>query len=122
MPDRHEVTTFVSLVESGEFIEAIRQFYHPTAIVWENQEQSRTGIDALVENEIRVLQAFTTVRGRALHVLVDGDSVAINWRFEFSSDNAHLSLEEIAYQQWSDGKIVQERFYYDPSQLRPASS
>ena len=121
MPDRDVVTTFVSLVESGQFIEAIRQFYHPTAIVWENQEKSRAGMDALVENETLVLRAFSTVHGRALHVMVDGDNVAINWRFEFSNRDTHLTLEEMSYQQWSDGKIAHERFYYDPSQLRPAS-
>jgi hypothetical protein len=26
-------------------------------------------------------------------------------------------LDEIAYQQWQDGKIVRERFYYDPKQI-----
>lgn len=120
MPNRDAVATFVSLVESGQFIEAIRQFYHPAAIVWENHEKSRTGMDALIENEALVLRAFTTVHGRALHVMVDGDNVAINWRFEFSNNDTRLSLDEIAYQQWSDGKITYERFYYDPSQLRPS--
>ncbi|HEV2680561.1 MAG TPA: nuclear transport factor 2 family protein [Rhodanobacter sp.] len=120
MPDRDVVTTFVSLVESGQFIEAIQRFYHPAAIVRENQEKSRMGIDALVENESLVLRTFTTVHGRALHVMVDGDNVAINWHFEFSNRGTRLSLDEIAYQQWSDGKIAHEHFYYDPSQLRPA--
>lgn len=121
MPDRDVVNTFVSLVESGQFIEALQRFYHPAAIVWENQEKSRVGMDALVENEALVLQAFSTVYGRALHVMVDGDSVAINWRFEFSNSDTRLSLDEMAYQQWSEGKIAHERFFYDPSQLRPAS-
>ncbi len=119
MPERHVVDTFVSLVENGRFIEALQRYYHPAAVVWENQQASRSGLDALIENEQRVLNAFTAVEGRALQVMVDGDGVAIQWRFEFSSDAAHVSLDEMAVQQWNDGKIVHERFYYDPAQLQP---
>lgn len=122
MPERHVVDTFVSLVESGRFIEALQRFYHPSAVVWENRQQSRTGLDALIQNEHLVLNAFTAVEGRAAMVLVNGDDVTINWRFEFSNDSAHVSLDEVAVQQWRDGKIMHERFYYDPAQLRPDAS
>lgn len=122
MPERHVVSTFVSLVESGEFIDALRRFYHPAAVVWENQLHSRVGLDALIENERMVLSRFTTVTARADRVLVDGDRVVINWRFEFSSGHIHVTLDEIALQQWADGKIVHERFYYDPAQLRPEAA
>lgn len=120
MPDRHVIHTFVSLVESGEFIDALQRFYHPAAIVWENQQQSRTGLDALIENERVMLSRFTTITAHATHVLVEGDIVVINWHFEFSNGNASIALDEIALQQWAGGKIVHERFYYDPAQLRPA--
>ena len=119
MPERHVVDTFVTLVENGRFVEALQRYYHPSAVVLENQQKSRTGLDALIENEQLVLNTFTVVDGRALQVLVDGDRVAIQWRFDFSNDVARVSLDEMALQQWSDGKIVHERFYYDPAQLRP---
>ncbi|GLQ89587.1 nuclear transport factor 2 family protein [Dyella flagellata] len=119
MPDRFVVSAFVALVESGKYIEALQRFYHLDAVVWENQQQSRTGLDALIENEQRVLNTFTTVTGRAVTVLVDGDQVCINWRFDFFRDTLHLTLDELAVQQWIDGRIVRERFYYDPAQLRP---
>lgn len=122
MPERHVVSTFVSLVESGQFIDALQRFYHPAAIVWENQQLSRTGLDALIENERMVLSRFATVTAHAAQVIVDGDRVAIHWRFEFSSDHARVTLDEVALQQWVDGKIVQERFYYDPAQLRPQAA
>jgi hypothetical protein len=122
MPDRHVVSTFVSLVEGGQFIEALYRFYHPAAVVWENQQLSRTGLDALIDNERLVLSRFTTVMARAAQVMVDGDRVAINWCFVFSGVSAQVTLDEVAVQQWSDGKIVHERFYYDPAQLRSAST
>ncbi|MDR3447419.1 nuclear transport factor 2 family protein [Dyella sp.] len=122
MPERHVVDTFVTLVESGRFIEALQRYYHPSAVVWENQQKSRIGLDALIENEQLVLNTFTTVKGHAVQVMVDDDHVVIQWHFEFANDAARLSLDEIAVQQWADGKIVHERFYYDPAQLRPESA
>jgi hypothetical protein len=119
MPERHVVDTFVSLVESGRFIEALQRYYHASAVVWENQQRAREGLDALIANEQRVLNAFTAVSGRAMRVVVDGDDVAIQWRFEFSNEAAQVSLEETALQHWSGGKIMHERFFYDPAQLRP---
>ena len=77
MPERHVVDTFVSLVENGRFIEALQRYYHPAAVVWENRQTSRSGLDVLIENEQRVLNAFTAVEGRALQVMVDGDRYAV---------------------------------------------
>jgi len=121
MPERHVVDTFVSLVESGRFIEALQRFYHPAAVVWENRQTSRTGLDALIGNEQLVLGRFTEVTAHAAQVWVDGEHVAINWRFVFSNDAMQVSLDEMAVQQWAEGKIVHERFYYDPAQLQPAA-
>lgn len=122
MPERHVVDTFVTLVESGRFIEALQRYYHPSAVVWENQQKSRIGLEALIENEQLVLNTFTTVSARAELVVIEGDHVIIQWHFEFANDAAHVLLDEIAVQQWADGKIIHERFYYDPAQLRPESA
>jgi hypothetical protein len=78
MPNPLVVNTFVALVENGRFIEALHRFYHPAAIVWENQQTSRIGLDALIENEHRILNNFTMVTGRAMRVLIHADQVAIN--------------------------------------------
>jgi hypothetical protein len=119
MLDPTVVNAFVAMVEEGRFIEALQRFYHPAAMVWENQQTPRVGLDALIENEHRVLNTFTAITGRAMQVLVHGDQVAINWRFVFSNGVHRTALDEVAVQQWNDGKILHERFYYDPAQIRP---
>lgn len=117
MPERHTVNAFVSLVEGGRFIDALQRYYHPAAVVWENLRQSRTGLDALMENEHQMLARFATVTAHAARVVIDGDHVVINWRFGFYADSVRILLDEVAVQQWADGKIVHERFYYDPAQM-----
>lgn len=49
--------------------------------------------------------------------IIDGDQVALRWRFRFRrADGAELTMEEVAWQTWVDDKIVRETFFYDPSQ------
>jgi ketosteroid isomerase-like protein len=48
--------------------------------------------------------------------VADGDRAAIHWVFDFTGTGGkRLRLDQIAYQTWKDGKIVHERFYYDPT-------
>jgi hypothetical protein len=55
-------------------------------------------------------------------VLVDGDRVSINWVFEMTTrDGKKRLFDELALQKWSGERIVEEQFYYDPAQLKPAS-
>jgi hypothetical protein len=44
----------------------------------------------------------------------------IHWVFEFTArDGAAIRLDELALQRWQGDRIAQERFYYDPIQMRP---
>jgi ketosteroid isomerase-like protein len=53
--------------------------------------------------------------------LIDGDHVAIRWRFTFAlADGRSLRQEEIAWQTWRGEKIWRETFFYDPAQARSA--
>jgi hypothetical protein len=53
--------------------------------------------------------------------LVDGDRVAIHWRFTFTSLKGTVrSFEEIAWQEWRGDKVWREVFFYDPAQARQA--
>lgn len=118
MPLRKTVEAFLAQVEKGDFVGAIERWYAPDATMRENGGAPRAGLPALVENERRVLAAFPSIRASLLGpVVVDGDSVAIPWRFEFARDGAVRVLEEVALQTWRGDRIAEERFFYDPSQL-----
>lgn len=122
MPSRARVQDLIDHVENGRFIEAIETFYAHDATMQENQRPPRTGLAALVEGEKGVLAAFASVRALPSTTFVlDGDVVVIHWLFEFvHNDGRSLRQDELAWQVWLDNKIVEERFYYDPAQIRPA--
>ena len=48
---------------------------------------------------------------------IEGDHVAIRWRFTFVfKDGGRMQQEEVAWQTWRGDKIATETFFYDPAQ------
>ena len=118
MPTREIVEAFVALVESGQYVEAIQQFYAQDASMQENLQTPRQGIAALIAGERKMLASVRTVRTLpGTTYLVDRDRVTINWVFEIAAlDGSTRRLDELAWQRWRGDRIVQERFYFDPGQ------
>ncbi len=121
MPLRETVERFIARVEQGAHAQVIADFYTPAASMQENQQPPRVGRDALVANESNVLKRARGVRSTCVRpVFIDGDRVVIRWIFEFDwLDGSTTRMEEVAYQVWEGEQIAQERFFYDPSQMRP---
>lgn len=123
MPSRERVLALIRMVEEGKFVEAIREFYAADASMQENGEPPRVGRDRLIEHEWRMLQAHKEARTLPVDwFLVDGDRVVIHWVFEFTRlDGTSFRMDELAQQRWRGDRVAQERFYYDPAQLRRSS-
>lgn len=124
MPSRERLREFIAMVEAGEYVRAIEDFYHPGASMQENTAPPRVGRPALVEHERKVLASLKAMRTRRVATcLIDGDHAVINWVFEMTgSDGATRVMDELALQTWQGDRIATERFYYDPAQIRPARS
>jgi len=120
MPSRERVAAFVAMVEAGKYVEAIRDFYTEDASMQENGEPPRTGRDRLIEHEWRMLEAHAGARTLpGTTWLLDGDRVVVRWSFEFArKDGKRFRMEELALQLWRGDRIAEERFFYDPEQLR----
>jgi ketosteroid isomerase-like protein len=121
MPSRERIESLIAMVEEGKYVEAIREFYAEDASMQENQEPPRVGRDRLIDHEWRMLAAHKEARTLpGSSFLLDGDRTAIHWVFVFTRmDGTSFRMEELALQRWRGERIVEERFYYDPAQLRP---
>jgi ketosteroid isomerase-like protein len=119
MPSRERVNAFVAAVRAGRYVEAIADFYADAATMRENQGPERTGRDALIAHEKAMLGSMRRIdTTRAEPVMVDGDRVAIGWTFEFTGqDGAVRRMSELALQTWRGDRIIEEQFFYDPSQM-----
>jgi hypothetical protein len=119
MPSRESVEAFAAQVVAGQYVAAIEGWYTADATMQENGADPRGGRDALVEGERRTMARFASIGCERLGpILIDGDHVAIRWRFTFRpASGAESMLDEIAWQRWEGELIAEERFFYDPSQL-----
>jgi ketosteroid isomerase-like protein len=120
MPSAETLDAFISLVERNHHVEAIERFYAPDATMQENDKPPRVGRDTLVEGERKALAAMHELRSTCIRpVFVTGNRVVIRWVFEFRRpDGNSVRLDEIAYQRWEGERIVEEKFFYDPAQLK----
>ncbi len=86
----------------------------------ENDAPPRKGRELLAANEARVLARMRTVKSTCVRpVFVEGDRVVIRWIFEFEAlDGKRTRIEELAYQRWEGEKVAEEKFFYDPVQLK----
>ena len=119
MPSRQSLDAFVAQVVSGDHAGAIRDWYHDDAWMQENQAPPRQGgREALMNQEAAMLDRCQSVQTELLGgPLVDGDRVAIRWRFSFVfKDGSSMRQEEVAWQTWRGEKIAEETFFYDPAQ------
>ena len=110
MPTRERVR-LVAMVEAGEYVEAIRQFYTDDATMQENLGTLPRRSPALVGHEetvLRTVKAITTRPGTVF--VVDGAHAVVNWVFDIVQADGHkYVLDELAYQTWRGDRIAQER-------------
>lgn len=119
MPNRQSVEAFVAHVLSEDHVGAIREWYCEDAWMQENQAPPREGgRAALMAQEAATLARVDGVTTELVGgPLIDGDNVAIRWRFTFGlKDGGRMSMEEVAWQTWRGEKIAAETFFYDPAQ------
>lgn len=120
MPSLATVERFVAQVLSGDHVGAIRDWYAEDAFMQENLGHRRLGRETLMAQEAATLDRVAAVKTELLDPpLVDGDRVALHWRFTFTpKDGAPARvLEEIAWQTWRGDQVAKETFFYDPAQL-----
>jgi len=119
MPSRKTVESFAALVEAGDYVGAIEQYYAPEASTRENTAEPVIGRETLIAKERGVMAAFRKIEAvRIGPSLIEGDIVAARWKFTFTgADGSVRTLEEIAWQSWRGEQLMEERFFYDPKQM-----
>lgn len=122
MPDRERVDQLARHIETGKLIEALKEFYHPNAVMRENLLPPRVGLaKSLERQEIAMRMTSKIHEVKIVSILVDGDHVAMECHAEWDTSNGErIRIEQMSLQTWQDGKVVEERFFYDPSPLERA--
>jgi hypothetical protein len=105
----------INHIREGKIIEAMHEFYSDDTLMTEPAYGDTKGLAANVEREQKFLDSVKEWRG--FEVLAQGASAShsfyectMDW---VDNDGNDVHVEQVCVQDWRDGKIVRERFYYD---------
>ena len=102
-------------IQQGKIMEAMTEFYDTDTVMQDNANPPTKGLAANIEREKQFLNGVKEWKG--FHVVASG--VGDNATFyecvmEFIATNGQpVRMEQVSAAKWKNGKIVQERFYYD---------
>lgn len=116
---RDRVQQLIHAAEQWKIIDAMQEFYADEVVMQENLNAPTVGLEANLARERAFVASIAKVNEmRAYAVLVDGDRSVINWHQDLvTTDGQRLRFDQLSLQLWKDGKIVHERFVYDPGTL-----
>ncbi len=108
------ITDLNSLLLQGKAMEAFEKYYADDVAMQENETPATVGKEANRQREIEFFANVTEFRGATIHHVAVGENVSM---VESSMDFTHKvygvrNSTQVAVQQWKDGKIVHEKFYY----------
>ncbi|MEM9072770.1 MAG: nuclear transport factor 2 family protein [Myxococcota bacterium] len=106
-----------AMILKGQGMEAFEKFYADNVVMQENRQDPRKGKDACRTYEQEFFGAVAEFHGAELHhSAVDGDRSYSEWTFDVTfKDGKRMTNTQIAARTWKDGRVVFERFFYEPN-------
>ncbi len=107
----HELLDFI---RNGRIMDAMQEFYDTDVVMEEPAYGKTVGLLANLEREQKFVDSVAEFKKFEAPAVCVGDDAScyenvMEWT---TTDGQEIHVEQVAVQQWRDGKIVQERFYY----------
>jgi hypothetical protein len=104
-----------SMILEGKILDAFDKFYAPEVKMQDNDYPVREGYELNRQYEEAFVNGLTEFRGaKVLNTLISDDVVATEWWFDYThKDYGVRNYRQVAVQRWKNGKIVEEKFYYN---------
>ncbi len=105
------------LLLAGKPLEAFEQFYAEDIVMQENTDPPVVGKPANRAREQAFFGSIAKFHSIELLGWAIRDNVSYSeWVYEMTlASGARVRMTEVSARRWRDGKIVHERFYYNPS-------
>ena len=102
------------LVLEGKSIEAFNKYYHADVVMQENEQTPTVGKEANLERELAFYSSITEFRGaQPLKVTIGENSSMVEWHYDYThKDWGVKNYTQVSVQEWKDGQIIKEKFYY----------
>ncbi len=103
------------MILQGNALEAFNTYYHEDVVMQENNDAPVKGKAANRKREEEFFASITEFRGaKVLKVAIgEGNITMVEWEMDYThKDWGVRKYTQIAVQQWANGQIINERFYY----------
>jgi ketosteroid isomerase-like protein len=108
------VEDLIAKVVGGKPLDAFDRYYAEDVTMQENEQPPRVGKATCRAFEADFLSKITAVRTYVCDgYVISGDKAFIVYRIDADhADWGTLKMSEVAIQEWSNGKVVREKFVY----------
>lgn len=102
------------LFVQGKALEAFDKFYADEVVMQENEQEPTVGKEANRRREEEFFSKVTEIRkAEALRVAIGVGCTMVEWHFDYTHEDWGVrNYNQVSVQEWKDGKIVKETFYY----------
>ena len=109
-----KITNLNDLVLEGKALEAFEAYYDDEVIMQENQNPPTVGKQANREREHQFFSSIVEFRGaKPLKVTVGEGVTMVQWHYDYTHKDWGLrNYTQVSVQEWRNGKIVKEQFFY----------
>lgn len=103
------------MILEGKILEAFDKFYADDIVMQDNNYPQRVGKAANRAYEEAFVNGIIEFRGaRVENILLSDGITVVEWWFDYThKDYGVRNYKQVAVQRWKDGKIVEEKFYYN---------
>jgi len=112
---RTNVDQLNQMILEGKILEAFDKFYADDVVMQDNDYPARAGKEINRQFEETFVNGLTEFRGaKVVNSIISDDVVAVEWWFDYThKDFGTRNYTQLAVQRWKNGKIVEEKFYYN---------
>ena len=109
-----KISTINDMILEGKALEAFEIFYHDDLVMQENDNPEFIGKAVNRKREEDFFASITEFRGaKPLKVTIGENTTMVEWHFDYThKDWGIKNYTQVAVQEWKDGKIIKEKFYY----------
>jgi ketosteroid isomerase-like protein len=102
-------------VLSGKIMDAFEKYYADDVVMQENAEEPRVGKAANRKAEEEFMSSVEAFNGGSVKAsAVNGDVSFSEWEMDITfKGGKRVKMEQVAVRKWKNGKIVNERFFYN---------
>lgn len=110
----NHITNLNDLVLQGKALEAFDKYYHDDVVMQENENAPTIGKLANRKRELEFFDAITEFRSaRPIRVTIGENTTMVQWQYDYTHREWGIrNYTQISVQEWRDGKIVREQFFY----------